>query len=84
MPTIYDIAKAAGVSPATVSKVFNDFKDVSQKTKNKVMAVVAEMGYIPNLTAQSLKTNKSYLVGVMFSDDLGIGLAFGFLHNLTE
>ncbi|MBN1624405.1 MAG: LacI family DNA-binding transcriptional regulator [Clostridia bacterium] len=84
MPTIYDIAKVAGVSPATVSKVFNDYTDVSQKTKDKVMAVVAKMGYVPNLTAQSLKTNKSYLVGVMFSEDLGIGLEHQYFSVVLE
>lgn len=84
MPTIYDIAKAAGVSPATVSKVFNNYKDVSQKTKDKVMGIVKEMGYVPNLTAQSLKTNKSYLVGVMFSEDLGIGLEHQYFSVVLE
>lgn len=84
MPTIYDIAKAAGVSPATVSKVFNNYSDVSQKTKDKVMGIVKEMGYVPNLTAQMLKTNKSYLVGVMFSEDMGIGLEHQYFSVVLE
>jgi LacI family transcriptional regulator len=84
MPTIYDIAKAAGVSPATVSKVFNNYSDVSQKTKEKVMAIVKDMGYIPNLTAQALKTNRSYLVGVMFSEDMGIGLEHQYFSVVLE
>ncbi|MFO7611140.1 MAG: LacI family DNA-binding transcriptional regulator [Clostridia bacterium] len=84
MPTIYDIAKAAGVSPATVSKVFNGYKDISKKTKDKVMAVVADMEYVPNPTARSLKTNKSYLVGVMFSEDLGIGLEHQYFSVVLE
>ncbi|MDX1357910.1 MAG: LacI family DNA-binding transcriptional regulator [Clostridia bacterium] len=84
MPTIYDIAKAAGVSPATVSKVFNNYSDVSKKTKEKVMAIVKDMGYVPNLTAQALKTNKSYLVGVMFSEDMGIGLEHQYFSVVLE
>lgn len=84
MSTIYDIAKAAGVSPATVSKVFNDYSEVSVKTKERVLAIAKEMGYVPNLTAQSLKTNKSFLVGIMFTEDLGIGLEHQFFSVILE
>lgn len=84
MATIYDIAKEAGVSPATVSKVFNDYPEVSKKTKEKVLKIADSVGYIPNLTARSLKTNKSFLVGVMFSEDLGIGLEHQFFSVILE
>ena len=84
MVTIYDIAKKAGVSAATVSKVFNDYNEVSQRTKDKVFKVADEMGYVPNLTARSLKTNRSYLVGVIFSEELGIGLEHQFFSSLLE
>lgn len=84
MSTIYDVAKLAGVSPATVSKVFNDYDEVSQKTKDKVLRVADEMGYVPNLTAQSLKTNKNYLVGVIFSEEIGIGLEHQFFSVILE
>lgn len=84
MPTIYEIAKKAGVSPSTVSKVFHNYSDVSQKTKEKVMQVVESMGYVPNLTAQSLKTNKSYLVGVMFSERIGIGIENNYYSTVLE
>lgn len=84
MSTIYDIAKAAGVSPATVSKVFNDYSEVSLKTKERVMKLAKEMGYVPNLTAQSLKTNRSFLVGIMFTEDLGIGLEHQYFSVVLE
>ncbi|MBE0450754.1 MAG: LacI family DNA-binding transcriptional regulator [Clostridia bacterium] len=84
MPTIYDIAKAVGTSAATVSKALNNYKDVSPKTKEKVLAMAKEMGYIPNLTARSLKTNRSYLVGVVFSEDMGIGLEHQFFSVVLE
>lgn len=84
MITIYDIAKKAGVSAATVSKVFNDYNEVSQKTKDKVYKVADALGYIPNLTARSLKTNRSYLVGVIFSEDVGIGLEHQFFSSVLE
>ena len=46
---IYDIAKLAGVSIATVSRVVNDSPKVSEKTKEKVRAVMAANDYIPNV-----------------------------------
>lgn len=84
MSTIYDIAKEAGVSPATVSKAFNDYSEVSAKTKAKVLKIAREMGYVPNLTARSLKTKDSYLVGIVFSEDVGIGLEHQFFSVILE
>lgn len=84
MSTIYDIAKKAGVSPTTVSKVFNHYSDVSEKTKEKVRLVAAELGYVPNSTARSLKTNKSFLVGVVFSENVGIGLEHQYFSVVLE
>lgn len=84
MPTIYDIAKVAGISAATVSKVLNNYKDVSPVTREKVMVIAKDMGYIPNLTARSLKTNRSYLVGVVFSEDMGIGFEHQFFSVVLE
>ena len=84
MPTIYDIAKKTGYSPATVSKVFNNYSDVSKRTREKILRVAEEMGYVPNLSARSLKTNKSYLVGVVFSENVGIGLEHQFFSVILE
>jgi len=57
---------------------------VSQSTKEKVMRIVDEMGYFPNLTAQSLKTKKTFLVGVMFSKAIGIGIANHYYASVIE
>lgn len=84
MTTIYDIAKKIGMSPTTVSKALNNYSDVSAKTKEKVLRVSKEMGYVPNLTARSLKTNRSYLVGVMFSENIGIGLEHQYFSVVLE
>ena len=53
MVTIYDIAKKAGVSAATVSKSLNNHSDISKKTKSKIKALAVEMGYLPNSHARS-------------------------------
>jgi len=84
MPTIYDIAKIAGVSQTTVSKVFNNYTEVSQKTKDRVNQIAKDIGYVPNLTARSLKTKKNYLIGVVFSEDVGIGLEHQFFSVVLE
>lgn len=84
MPTIYEIAKQAGVSPGTVSKVFNNYKRINQETREKVFRVAKEMGYRPNPTAASLKTRQSYIVGVIFSEDVGIGIDHPFFSKILE
>lgn len=63
--TIYDIAKKAGVSIATVSRVFNNSANVSDKAKKKVLAVADEMGYHPQAFAQGLASRKNNTVMVV-------------------
>lgn len=60
---IYDIAKLAGVSIATVSRVVNDSPKVSEKTKEKVRAVMAANDYIPNVFARGMSLNSMKTVG---------------------
>jgi DNA-binding LacI/PurR family transcriptional regulator len=57
--TIYDIAKSTNLSAATVSRVLNGKKYVSEKTRNKVVQAAKKMNYSPNLAARSLKTKTS-------------------------
>lgn len=63
--TIYDIAKKAGVSIATVSRVFNNSANVSDKAKTKVLAVADEMGYHPQAFAQGLASRRSNTVMIV-------------------
>lgn len=63
--TIYDIAKKAGVSIATVSRVFNNSANVSDKARNKVLAVADEMGYHPQAYAQGLASRKNNTVMIV-------------------
>ena len=69
--TIKDLAKKAGVSISTVSRVINDSKPVTDEVKQKVLDVIKETGYIPNPLARSLVTKRSKLIAVIvpeFSD----------------
>lgn len=65
-PKLDDVARVAGVSPTTVSRVLNDRGYLSQATKDKVRAAVAEIGYRPNAIARSLQGSKSATVGIIF------------------
>ena len=57
--TLQEIAQAAGVSTGTVDRVLHNRKGVSQKTKEKIQAIIEENGYEPNLIARQLKNNKT-------------------------
>lgn len=63
--TIKDVAKKAGVSISTVSRVINNSKPVTDEIKRKVLDVIEETGYVPNPLARSLVTKKSQLIGVV-------------------
>lgn len=65
---IYDIAKKSGVSIATISRVINGGKNVSKKTYDKVLAVIEEEGYTPNVFARGLGLNTMETIGILVSD----------------
>ncbi len=64
--TIKDVAKAANVSPSTVSRVIADSPRISEKTKKKVRKVMEELGYHPNFIARSLANQSTQVIGVVF------------------
>ena len=66
--TIKDVAKKAGVSIASVSRVINDSKPVAPETKEKILKVIDETGYKPNAMARGLKKNESGLIGLITPD----------------
>ena len=68
--TIYDVAREAGVSLATVSRVINGSSVVREKTKEKVMKVIDELNFKPNQIARGLATNKTTTIAVIFPQSL--------------
>jgi LacI family transcriptional regulator len=66
--TIRDVARAAGVSTATVSQVLNGGRPVASVTRQRIEQVIAELNYRPNTFARGLKTLRSQLVGVVLPD----------------
>ena len=63
MVNIKDVAKKAGVSPATVSLVMNGNESVNEDTRKKVMKIASEMGYVSNPYARKLVLKKSGMIG---------------------
>ena len=60
--TLKDVAKKAGVSAITVSRVVNDYAGVRENLRDKVEAAINELGYIPNLSASALASSRSKLI----------------------
>ena len=67
MATINDVARLAGVSTMTVSRVMNDSRAVSDKTRERVLEAAKRLDYQPNLLARSLVTNQTHTIGVLLT-----------------
>nr|WP_054693313.1 LacI family DNA-binding transcriptional regulator [Desulfosarcina cetonica] len=68
MVSIKDVAEAAGVSTATVSRVLADKPHVRSEVRDQVMAVVKQLNYRPNRVARNLRSRKSTIIGLIVSD----------------
>lgn len=64
-PTINDVARIAGVSKKTVSRVINRSPLLNQATREKVEAVIAELGFVPNPQARALALRRNFLLGLI-------------------
>jgi LacI family transcriptional regulator len=65
-PTIYDVARVAGVSIASVSRVLNGHRNPRQETRDRVLTAVAELGFVPDGAARALSARLKEVVGVVF------------------
>lgn len=84
MVTIKDVSKRSGYSITTVSKALNNYSDISISTKKKILDLCEEMGYVPNLSARSLITQKSYTIGIIFEEITGVGLQHPLFSKILE
>ena len=82
--TLQDVARVAGVSPATVSRVINDDKNVRATTRDKVNDAVRELNYVPNLAARSLASAAQVRLGVIYSNPSAAYLSAFLLGAMDE
>ena len=68
MSTINDVARRAGVSPVTVSRVINDTGNVSIATREKVERAIEDLGYVPSVMARSLRSKRTRTLALIVSD----------------
>ncbi|GIE86253.1 transcriptional regulator, LacI family [Actinoplanes regularis] len=74
-PAMTDVARLAGVSHQTVSRVLNDHPNVKEQTRLRVRAAIAELNYRPNRAARALVTGRSQLIGVVARNSMLYGPA---------
>lgn len=67
-PTINDVARLAGVSKKTVSRVINRSPLLNDATRERIEAVIAELGYVPNRQARSLALRRNFVLGLIYDN----------------
>ncbi|MDR1930371.1 MAG: LacI family transcriptional regulator [Treponema sp.] len=72
MVSIKDIAKQAGMSPSTVSRVINGKKHVNSAKRAEILRLIEKTGYVPNKAARSMVLKRSYTVGIVIPDTFNI------------
>ncbi len=84
MATIKDIAKACNLSSTAVSRALRNESDISAATIERVQKIAEEMGYIPNVAAVKLKTNRSFMLGILLDDGTGSGVEHELFAAITN
>lgn len=86
-PTINDVARLAGVSKKTVSRVINKSPLLNQATREKVEAVIADLSYVPNPQARALALRRNFLIGLVHDNpnaQMVLGVQEGILETIRE
>src|ERR1700744_4477785 len=86
-PSMREVGVLAGVSHQTVFRVMQGHPKVAESTRDRVMAAVEQLGYTPNLSARSLVTGRSHMLGLITvgSEDTGpISSTSGFAEGFTS
>src|SRR5512136_2008998 len=82
--TLVDVAKIAGVSRSTVSRVLNNHPNVRAEVRQRVREVIERTGYHPNEVARSLRSQRSTLIGLVIPQSIGQLFADPYLPLLTQ
>ncbi len=82
--TIKDVAKAAGVSPSTVSRALHDNPRISEDMRKQIKQIAQEMDFHPNQMARSLVSRRSRIIGVVFPGESGDSLNHSFYPSVLQ
>jgi DNA-binding LacI/PurR family transcriptional regulator len=82
-PTLATVAAAAGVSPATVSRVINDSAPVTAAIRQAVESAIERLGYVPNRAARSLVTQRTDSIALVVREPVGFGIVDPYLSSIT-
>lgn len=86
-PTINDVARLSGFSKKTVSRVINKSPLLNEATREKVEAVIAELGYVPNPQARALALRRNFLIGLIHDNpnaQMVLGVQEGILETIRD
>lgn len=86
-PTINDVARIAGVSKKTVSRVINKSPLLNRATREKVESVIADLGYVPNPQARALALRRNFLIGLVHDNpnaQMVLGVQEGILETIRD
>ena len=86
-PTINDVARLSGVSKKTVSRVINKSPLLNAATREKVEAVIADLGYVPNPQARALALRRNFLIGLIHDNpnaQMVLGVQEGILEAIRD
>ena len=81
--TVYDVAKVAGVSPGTVSRVINNRGYIKEETRNRIISAIEKMDYIPNQRGRALKTTRVGLI-LLAIPDMSNGIYIGMIEAVNK
>lgn len=84
MASMSDVARLAGVSIPTVSKVVNNYPDVSPETRQKVMRIINELDYSPNVMARGLVKGRSWTIGIFTSTSFANPFLYGAMTGMRK
>ena len=82
--TIKDVAKAAGVSPSTVSRALHDHPRISEEVRVHIRQLSEEMGFHPNQMARSLVSRRTRVIGVVFPGEMAQSLGHPFYPQVLQ
>lgn len=82
--TIKDVAKAAGVSPSTVSRALHDNPRISEEVRERIRRLSADMGFHPNQMARSLVSRRTRVIGVVFPGAMAQSLGHPFFPQVLQ